>query len=142
MKLNGSSRKRDFSVNAQIEASALLQELVGPVAPGAGAVKSAIRRASTLTGLSYGRTRSIWYGAARVWSEEMDLLREKAARTRKLREAGREAKNNAARAIAADVAEQLAQIQREIETLSIRMARAEADRQGSNTGVGKQGFDA
>ena len=111
------SEKRDLSVSPQVEAAGILQEIVGPIAPGAAAVKAAIRRASTLTGLSYGRTRSLWYGAARVWAEEMDLLRAKATKAR-------EARKYETNMRAADIEADLNELRQRFDDLAQRISSA------------------
>ena len=62
------------------EASTLVKRIAEP-RPVGDKVKAAIDRASRRSGLSFMRTREIWYrNARRIDSTEMDRLREEAAR--------------------------------------------------------------
>jgi len=116
-KSHGSYGNPDFEMSAEIEASRILQAIVGPPAFAGGAVKTAIRRASTLTGLPYGRTRRLWYGQARPGPEEMDLLRAKRAASDEAKDGDRY------QAIAGE----LAALRLEVQTLRCRLEGALAD---------------
>src|SRR5258705_13259522 len=62
------------------EAKALVQRCAEPRLAG-DQVKAAILRASRRLGLSFNRTKDIWYGdARRIDAEEMDMLRQAAFR--------------------------------------------------------------
>jgi hypothetical protein len=60
------------------EAQTLVRRCAEP-RPAGDQVKAAVRRASRRLGLSFNRTRDIWYGQARrIDAEEMDRLRRRA----------------------------------------------------------------
>lgn len=63
-------------MSASIEARELVRQIVEPCRAGES-VKALIRRAARVTGLSFGRVRSFWYGQARaIRAEEIDKLRQ------------------------------------------------------------------
>lgn len=123
-----SSRKRDRVMSVEAEASELLQGLSGPPILGGGGVKAAIRVAANASGLTFSRARKIWYQEARIWAEEMDQLRARAATVR-------EGRNDAIRIKDASISEQvlthaleLALLCVELEETKRRMASAQTYR--------------
>lgn len=69
-----------FEMSSVAEASTLLRRVAGPRGSGDN-IKRLIERAARRVGFGYSRARDIWYqDARRIDSEEMDRLRDKAAR--------------------------------------------------------------
>lgn len=106
-------------MSVETEASELLAELAGPSAN----VKDAIRRAAMRAGLTFGRARKLWYREARVWAEEMDQLRYRAAKAR-------ETKQNDLRGSYAELGKELEQLRSSLDQLREKLARAGIDCQG------------
>jgi hypothetical protein len=70
--------RKSLYVTSIEEAQSLVRRCAEP-RPAGDQVKAAIRRASRQLGLSFTRTRDIWYGdARRIDAEEMDRLRQRA----------------------------------------------------------------
>jgi hypothetical protein len=64
------------SVSVNVKAATLLRDLVAPPAPGES-VKAQIGRAARRAGLSFTRSRKIWYGEAQlILAEEWIALQE------------------------------------------------------------------
>lgn len=64
------------SVSVNLKAATLLRDLVAPPAPGES-VKAQIGRAARRAGLSFERSRKIWYGEAqKILAEEWIALQE------------------------------------------------------------------
>lgn len=73
------SERSDF-MSATAEASQLVKAAAEPYRPGEG-VQSAIRRAASRLGWSFGRTRRVWYEEARrIDRDEIERAREVAAK--------------------------------------------------------------
>lgn len=70
------SKLLKFDASSISEAQTLVQRCAEP-RPAGDQVKAAIRRASRRLGLSFSRTKDLWYGdARRIDSVEMDRLRQ------------------------------------------------------------------
>ena len=73
----GAMKLRNSSYASSIDEAQTLVRRCAEPRPAGDLVKAAIRRASRQLGLSFTRTRDIWYGdARRIDAEEMDRLRQ------------------------------------------------------------------
>lgn len=73
-------RSEKFEMSSVAEASTLLRRVAGPRGSGDN-IKRLIERAARRVGFGYSRARDIWYeDARRIDSEEMDRLRDRAAK--------------------------------------------------------------
>lgn len=105
-------------MSASVEASRLIQSLVGEVKPGTK-VKTLIHRAAHILGWSDSRAFDVWYGKARrIDAEEMDALRQ-AAQLKGRDDAGRSEHKELLEHIR-EIKERLVQIEQEL-------GRAQAD---------------
>jgi hypothetical protein len=77
----GATKFNSSDASSIDEARILIRRCAEP-RPAGDLVKAAVRRASRRLGLSFSRTRDIWYGdARRIDAEEMDRLRLEAENT-------------------------------------------------------------
>lgn len=114
--LSSDSLSEGSNVSVELEASSLLRVLATPAVPGER-VAAAIARAAHRAGLTFQRTRSLWYQEARaILAVEMDELRKAAA-------SARQGSSEKLRARDEALGDRVALIELELAALRVRLAR-------------------
>ena len=115
------------------EAAESLREIVGGPEFYAGKLKQAFAVASRRTGLTVRRVRSLWNREARVWGDEIEILRRK-------RDEARATKNgtntNEIRGRQADLLGRLQAIESELGELRDELETRKATHSGNGVGMG------
>ena len=117
------------------EAADSLREIVGGPEFYAGRLKLAFTVAARKTGLTVRRVRSLWFREARVWGDEIEILRRK---RNEIRAAKTGMETNEIDGRQADLLGRLETLQNELAALRDELAKANAAGAGGNVEPGRR----
>ena len=117
------------------EAAEILREIVGGREFYAGRLKVAFAVAARKTGLTIRRVRSLWFREARVWGDEIEILRRK---QNEIRAAKTGMETNEIDGRQADLLGRLETLQNELASLRDELAKANAVSTSGNVEPGRR----
>ena len=117
------------------EAAEILREIVGGREFYAGRLKVAFAVAARKTGLTIRRVRSLWFREARVWGDEIEILRRK---RNEIRAAKTGMETNEIDGRQADLLGRLETLQNELASLHDELAKANSVGRSDDLGKDRQ----
>ena len=117
------------------EAAESLREIVGGPEFYAGRLKVAFAVAARRTGLTVRRVRSLWFREARVWGDEIEILRRKRSETRSAKIG---VETNEIDGRQADLLGRLETLQNELASLRDELAKANSVARSDGLGKDRQ----
>ena len=117
------------------EAAEILREIVGGREFYAGRLKVAFAVAARKTGLTIRRVRSLWFREARVWGDEIEILRRK---RNEIRTAKTGMETNEIDGRQADLLGRLEKLQNELASLHDELAKANSVGRSDDLGKDRQ----